>query len=102
MLQCDSVPAHNTLRLRQFLAKKKIAALEQRPDPPDLAASVSPFIPRAQRVVMERTCFDAMNDMKMAAITELPRIPDEFFPGVCEGGAENAGKAQRDYIDGIL
>ena len=37
LLQHDSAPAHNALSIRQFLAEKKIAVLEQPPYSPDLA-----------------------------------------------------------------
>ena len=37
LLHHDSAPAHNALSIRQFLAKKNIAVLEQPPYSPDLA-----------------------------------------------------------------
>ena len=51
LLHYDNAPAHDALILQQFMAKKKIAMLEQPPNSPDLAPCDFFLFPKLKRVI---------------------------------------------------
>ena len=78
LLHHDNAPAQNALSIRQCLAEKNIAVLEQPPFSPDLAPC--DFFPLRQvQAVIKGSRFEDVSDIKKAKTTELCRIPEESF-----------------------
>ena len=78
LLQHDSAPAHNALSIRQFLAEKKIAVLEQPPYSPDLAPCDFFLFPKLKGII-KGIHFESVEAIKRAVTTELRGIPEESF-----------------------
>uniref|UniRef100_A0A3B4Z9Q2 Tc1-like transposase DDE domain-containing protein n=1 Tax=Stegastes partitus TaxID=144197 RepID=A0A3B4Z9Q2_9TELE len=78
LLHHDNTPAHNALSIRQFLAEKNIAVLEQPPYSPHLAPWDF-FLFSKLKGVIKGTRFEDVDDIKMAVTTELRRILEESF-----------------------
>jgi len=51
LLHHDNAPAHNALKIREFLAKNNIAVLEQPPFSPDLAPCDFFLFPKVKEVI---------------------------------------------------
>ena len=74
LLHHDNVPAHNALSIQQFLAEKNMAVLEQPPYSPDLAPSDFFFLFKLKGVI-KGTCFEDVDDIKMAVMMDLRKNP---------------------------
>ena len=74
----DNAPAHNALRIREFLAKNNIAILEQLPYSPDLAPCDFFLFPKL-KIVIKGTRFQDSKGIKTAVTRELQAIPQESF-----------------------
>ena len=70
LLHHDNAPAHNALSIRQFLAKKNIAVLEQPPCSPGLAPCDSFRFPKLKGII-KGTRFEGVEAIKRAVTTEL-------------------------------
>ena len=77
-LHHDSAPAHTALSIRQFLAERNIATLEHPPYSPDLASCDFFLFPKIKSV-LKGTHFSDIDSIKMAATTELKKIPENAF-----------------------
>ncbi|XP_060761402.1 protein unc-13 homolog A [Neoarius graeffei] len=78
LLHYDNAPAHNALSIRQFLAEKNIAVLEQPPYSPDLVPCDFFLFPKLKGVIKGPN-FPDMETIKRAVTMELQRIPGESF-----------------------
>ena len=78
MLHHDNAPAHNALSIRQFLAEKNVAVLDQPPYSPDLAPCDFFLFPKLKEVI-KGTHFSDVETIKTAVTTELRRIPQDSF-----------------------
>ena len=78
LLHHDNAPAHNALSIRQFLAEKNIAVLEQPPYSPDLALCDLFLFPKLKGII-KGTRFEGVEATKRAVTTELSGIPEESF-----------------------
>lgn len=78
LLHHDNAPAHNALSIRQFLAERNIAVLDQPPYSPDLAPCDFFLFPKLKEVI-KGTHFSDVETIKMAVTTELRNIPKEAF-----------------------
>lgn len=102
LLHHDNAPAHNALSIREFLAKKNIAVLEQPPYSPDLAPCDFFLFPKLKEV-MKGTRFDDAEDIKKAVTTELRSIPQESFQQCMQAWQRRMDKCircQGDYFEG--
>ena len=84
LLHHDNAPAHNALNIRQFLAERNIAVLEQPQYSPDLAPCDFFLFPKLKGVI-KGTRFEDVEDIKMAVTTELRVISEESFQECMEG-----------------
>ena len=66
------------MSIRQFLAEKNIAVLEQPPYSPDLALCDSFLFPKLKGII-KGTRFEGVEAIKRAVTTELRGIPEESF-----------------------
>ena len=78
LLHHDNAPAHNALRIVEFLAKNNIATLEQLPYSPDLAPCDFFLFPKLKKVI-KGTRFQDSEAIKTAVTRELQAIPEESF-----------------------
>ena len=78
LLHHDNAPAHIALSIRQFLAEKNIAVLEQPPYSPDLALCNFVLFPKLDGII-KGTHFEGVEAIKEAVMTELRGIPEESF-----------------------
>ncbi len=78
VLHHDNAPAHTALSIRQFLAERNTAALKQPPYSPDLAPCDFVLFPKIKSV-LKGTHFPDIDSIKMAATTELRKIPEDTF-----------------------
>ena len=102
VLHHDNAPAHTALSIREFLAQKNIAVLEQPPYSPDLAPCDFFLFPKLKGVI-KGTCFEDVHDIKKAVTTELWRIPEESFQECMQAWQRRMGKCVRlegDYFEG--
>uniref|UniRef100_A0A3B5B405 Tc1-like transposase DDE domain-containing protein n=1 Tax=Stegastes partitus TaxID=144197 RepID=A0A3B5B405_9TELE len=102
LLHHDKAPAHNALSIRQFLAEKNITMLEQPPYSPHLAPWDF-FLFHKLKGVIKGTRFEDVDDIKMAVMTELRRIPEESFQECMAAWQRRLGKCVRlqgDYFEG--
>ena len=78
-LHYDNAPAHTALSIHQFITEKKIATL-QHPPPysPNLAPCDFFFFPKIKSVLKGRH-FSDIDSIKIAATTELKKIPKNAF-----------------------
>ena len=77
-LQHNNSPAYTALSIRQFLAERNIATLEHFPYSPDLAP-FDFFLFLKIKSVLKGTYFSDIDSIKMAATTELKKIPENAF-----------------------
>ena len=77
-LYYDNAPAHTALSIRQFLEERNIATLEHPPYSPDLASCDFFLFPKIKSV-LKGTHFSDIDSIKMAATTELKKIPENTF-----------------------
>ena len=66
LLHHDNAPAHNALNIRQFLAEKNMAVLEQPPYSPDLAPCDFFLFPTKLKGIIKGTRFEGMEVIKRA------------------------------------
>ncbi|XP_027233874.2 uncharacterized protein [Penaeus vannamei] len=102
LLHHDNAPAHSALSIRQFLAEKSIAVLEQPPYSPDLAPCDFFLFPKLKGVI-KGTRFEDVDDIKKAVTTELRRIPEESFQECMQAWQRRMRKCirlQGDYFEG--
>ena len=66
------------LSIRQFLAEKNLAVLEQPPYSPDLAPCAFFLFPKLKEII-KGTCFEGVEAIKRALTTELRVTPEESF-----------------------
>ena len=102
LLHEDNAPAHNALSIRQFLAQKQIAVLEQPPYSPDLAPCDFFLFPKLKGVI-KGTHFSDVEAIKTAVTAELRRIPAESFQKCMEAWKrriEKCVRLQGDYVEG--
>ena len=92
LLHHDSAPAHNALNIRQFLAEKKIAILEQSSCLPDLAPCDFFLFPKLKGII-KWTRFEGVEAIKRA-ITTAEGCPRRILPAVHRSVAEKGGKVR--------
>ena len=78
VLHHDNAPAHTAMSIRLFLAERNIATLEHAPYCPDLALCDFFLFPKIKYILKE-THFSDIDSIKMAATTELKKIPENAF-----------------------
>ena len=84
-LHHDNTPDHAALSIGQFIAERNIAILEY------------PHI-------LKRAHFSDIDSIKMAATTELKKIPENAFPSDVESSKRRMHKCfkvEGDYFEGI-
>ena len=77
-LHRDNAPAHTILSIRHFLAEKKHCNFGTPPILPDLAPFDFFLFPKIKSVP-KGTHFSDIDSIKMAATTELKKIPENAF-----------------------
>ena len=102
-LHHDNAPDHTALSIGQFF-KRNIATLEY-PSPysPDLAPCDFFLFPKIKSV-LKRTHFSDIDSIKMAATTELKKIPENAFQRGIESSKRRMHKCfkvEGDYFEGI-
>ena len=78
LLHHHNASRHNSLSIRQFLAEKNIAVLEQPLYSPDLAPCDFFLFPKLKGII-KGTHFEGVEAIKRAVTTELRGIPEESF-----------------------
>ena len=73
-----NAPDHTVLSIGQFFAKRNIATLEYHPYSLDLTPCDFFLFPKIKSV-LKRTHFSDIDSIKMAATTELKKIPGNVF-----------------------
>jgi len=104
LLHHDNAPAHNTLGIREFLAKNNNAVLEQPPYFPDLAPCDFFLFPKLNEVI-KGTRFQDSEAIKTTVTRELRAIPEEYFQEYVEAWQrrlEKCIRAQKDYFEGDM
>ena len=94
LLHHDTAPAHNALSIRQFLAEKNIAVLEQPHYLPDLAPCDFFLFPKLKGII-KGTRFEGVEAIKRAVTTELRGIPEESFQQCIEAWQKRMEKCIR-------
>ena len=98
----DSAPADNALSIRQFLAEKNIAVLEEPPYSPDLAPCDCFLFPKLKGII-KGTCFEDVEAVKRAVTMELTGIPEESSQQCIEAWQRRMEKCIRhegNYFEG--
>ena len=104
LLHHDNAPAHNALRIREFLAKNSIAVQEQPPYAPDLARCDLFLFPKLKEVI-KGARFQDLKAIKTAETRELRAIPEKSFQECLEAWQrrlEKCIRAQGDYFEGNM
>jgi len=92
LLHHDNAPAHNALSIRQFLAEKNIAVLEQPPYSPDLAPCNFVLFPKLDGII-KGTHFEGVEAIKEAVMTAgAEGHPRGIIPAVHRSVVEKDGK----------
>ena len=102
LLHHDNASRHNALSIRQFLAEKNIAVLEQPPYSPDLAPCDFFLFPKLKGII-KGIHFEGVEAIKRAVTTELRGIPEESFQQCIEAWQRRMDKCIRlegDYFEG--
>ena len=102
LLHHHNAPAHNALSIRQFLAEKNNAVLEQPPYSPDLAPCDFFLFPKVKGII-KGTLFEGVEAIERAVTTELRGIPEESFQQCIEAWPRRMEKCIRlegDYLKG--
>ena len=102
-LHRNNAPAHTALSIRQFLAERNIATLKHPPYSPDLAPCDFFLFPKIKSV-LKGTHFSDIDSIKMAATTELKKIPENAFQECFESWKKQMHKCfqvEGDYFEGI-
>ena len=73
-LHHDNAPAHTARSIHQFITERKIATLQHPPYSPNLGPCDFFLFPKIKSVLKE-THFSDIDSIKMAATTELKKIP---------------------------
>ena len=95
LLHHDNAPAHNALSIRQFLAEKNMAVLEQPPYSPDLAPCDFFLFPTKLKRIIKGTRFEGVEAIKRAVTTELRGVPEESFQQCIEAWQRRMEKCIR-------
>ena len=101
-LHHDNAPDHAAPSIGQFI-ERNIATLEYPPYSPDLAPCDFFLFPKIKSV-LKRTHFSDINSIKMAATTELKKIPENAFQECIESWKRRMHKCfkvEGDYFEGI-
>ena len=102
-LHHDNAPDHAALSIGQFIAERNIATLEYPPYSPDLAPCDF-FLFSKIKSVLKRTHFSDIDSIKMAATTELKKIPENAFQRGIESSKRRmykCFKVEGNYFEGI-
>ena len=102
MLHHDNAPDHTALSIGQFFERNS-AILEYPPYSPDLAPCDFFLFPKIKSV-LKRTHFSDINSIKMAATTELKKIPENAFQRGIESWKRQMHKCfkvEGNYFEGI-
>nr|XP_061792327.1 protein GVQW3-like [Nerophis lumbriciformis] len=91
LLHHDSAPAHTALSVRQFLAEKSVAVLEQPQCSPDLAPWDFFLFPKLKGAI-RGNCFEDADDMKVAVTMALRRLPEKAFHECMNAWERRLGK----------
>ena len=92
LLDHHNAPAHNALSIRQFLAEKNIAVLQQPPCSPDLALCDFLLFPKLMGII-KGTCFEGVEAFKRATCNDgAEGHPRRILPAVHRSVAEKDGK----------
>ena len=100
----DNAPAHNALEIQEFLAKNKIAILEEPPYSPNLAPCDFFLFPKLKEVI-KRTHFQESEAIKTTMRRELRAISEESFQECVKALQRRLEKcilAQGDYFEGDM
>ena len=98
----DNAPDHTALSIGQFF-ERNIAILEYPPYSPDLAPCDFFLFPKIKSV-LKRTHFSDIDSIKMAATTELKKIPENAFQERIESSKRRMHKCfkvEGNYFEGI-
>ena len=82
------------LSIRQFLAEKNLAVLEEPPYSPDLAPCAFFLFPKLKGII-KGTRFEGVEAIKRAVTTELKGIPEESFQQCTEAWQRRMEKCIR-------
>ena len=99
----DKAPVHAALSIRQFLAEKNTATLEHPPYSSDVALCGFFLFPKITSV-LKKTHFSDVDSIKMAATTELKKIPENAFQrGIesCKKQMHKCFKVEGNYFEEI-
>ena len=98
----DNAPAHNSLLVREFLAKNNTVTMSQPPYSPDMAPGDFFLFPKIKRTLKGRR-FTAIDDIKSATLKELKTIPKIEFEKCFEDWKKRWHKcimSNGDYFEG--
>ena len=98
-----NAPDHTALSIGQFFAERNIATLEYPPYSLDLASCDFFLFPKIKSV-LKRTHFSDIDSIKMAATTELKKIPENAFQECIESWKRQMHKCfkvEGNYFEGI-
>ena len=98
LLHHDTAPAHNALSIRQFLAEKNIAVLEQPPYSPDLAPCAFFLFPKLKEII-KGTCFEGVEAIKRAVTMELRGSPEESLQQCIEAWHRRIEKCVKPVLN---
>ena len=96
-------PDHTTLSIGQFFSERNIATLEYPPYSLDLVPCDFFLFPKIKSV-LKRTRFSDIDSIKMAATTELKKIPENVFQECIESWKRRMHKCfkvEGNYFEGI-
>ena len=102
-LHHDNAPAHTALSICQFLAEKKDYNFGTPPYSPDLTSCDFFLFPKIKSV-LKGTHFSDIDSIKMAATTELKKIPENAFQECFESWKRRLHKCfqvEGDYFEEI-
>ncbi len=85
----DNAPSHNTLLIRQFLAKKNVTVLHHLPYLPDLAPA-DYFLFRRLTIHLKGHRFDDVSVIQKAVTHDLKEIPVSNFAHALDRLADRA------------
>ena len=104
LLHHDNAPAHNALRILEFLPKNSIAVLEQPPYSPDLARRDFFLFPKLKEVIKGTRSQDS-KAIRTAVTRELRAIPEvsvQDYVETWQRRLEKCIRAQGDYFEGDM
>ena len=98
LLHHDSAPAHNALNIRQLLAEKNMAVLEQPPYSPDLAPCDFFLFPAKLKGIIKGARFEGV-EVERVVTTELRGIPKESFQQCIEAWQRRMEKCIKPVLN---